>query len=510
MKKNKIFLPVALLGLIFGGLVACQNGGNNGSSDKTPTTSSPAAKEKITITAADNKTTLEVEQTVQLTANPSDVAWSSSNEKVATVDQTGKVTAVAPGDAAIIAKKDGYQDGRLGIKVTRAAALAKLHFEDAEHYSADGWWGTGDDGYMPISERTEGNASDNKCLAHLDEGDKETLTFNVSAAIKAELVIMMASSNGVEDMGNVMGVKLNDAAISMTGKIFEATDSNNDFAEFSLGEQNLKAGDNVLELSFLASAPYIDDLAFYTKQQATITSKPAAAKEQIVAANTELSINIGETAQINLTKPTDKTGVSYVSGNEEFIEVNSTGLVTGKALGSTYVTVKKDGMYSARVAVTVTDKPVPGEIRVEAEAQEEGFDWESLGFHMYPDGSYIRYGHSGGAYITGYDVSEEISLTYKFNSEKAQTMTLVISGAPHYQMTEDYIFGTDATIKLNDAAVTCPATAKIERGEGSTMGAKTQNVTIGDVQVKQGENTFVLEFHGKAPALDCYKFLPKN
>ena len=52
--------------------------------------------------------------------------------------------------------------------------------------------------------------------------------------------------------------------------------------------------------------------------------------------------------------------------------------------------------------------------------------------------------------------------------------------------------------------------AKIERGEGSTMGAKTQNVTIGDVQVKQGENTFVLEFHGKAPALDCYKFLPKN
>ena len=29
-------------------------------------------------------------------------------------------------------------------------------------------------------------------------------------------------------------------------------------------------------------------------------------------------------------------------------------------------------------------------------------------------------------------------------------------------------------------------------------------------QVKQGENTFVIEFHGKAPALDCFKFIPKN
>ena len=511
MKKNKIFLPMIGLLAFAMGLVGCNkpaedSGKNTQSSQVTP------QKETIKVTDPDNKNAgeLVIEQTLQLKASVEGVTWKSADEKIATVDTAGKVTAVAAGEVKIKASKEGYYDGSYSLTVKRPAALAKVAFEKADHYAADGWWGTADDGWSPIYARSEGNASDAQCIAHMDNGDKETLTFTSNAAIKAELVIMMASQNGVEDMSAVMGVKFNKADIAMTGKALESTGDNNTFAEFSLGEQNIVSGDNVLELSFLASAPYIDDLAIYSKQQATIAVKEAAAKEQIVAANAELSINIGETAQINLTKPTDKTGVSYVSGNEEFIEVNSTGLVTGKALGSTYVTVKKDGMYSTRVAVTVTDKPVPGEIRVEAEAQEEGFDWESLGFHMYPDGSYIRYGHSGGAYITGYDVSEEISLTYKFNSEKAQTMTLVISGAPHYQMTEDYIFGTDATIKLNDAAVTCPATAKIERGEGSTMGAKTQNVTIGDVQVKQGENTFVLEFHGKAPALDCYKFLPKN
>ena len=213
--------------------------------------------------------------------------------------------------------------------------------------------------------------------------------------------------------------------------------------------------------------------------------------------------------QIYVTTPAETTGVTYVSGNEEFATVSTTGLVSGEALGSTYVTVIKEGMVSTRVEVTVTDQPVEGEIRIEAEVLGEDYDWDSLGFHRYPDGSYIRYGHSGGAYITGYDVNSEVSLTYTVPSEEAQTMNLVISAAPHYQMTEDYVFGVDCTLKLNGVAIECPASAIIDVPEGgSTMGAKTQNVTIGNVALNKGENTFVLEFHSKAPALDCFKFLP--
>ena len=514
MKKAKTLLPLAALALALG-LAACdgpQPGGDESSAAPgTSVAASSVAKPKITVSAEGDKKTLIVEETVQLTAKEGETAltgveWKSSNEAVATVDQTGKVTAVAPGDASISATKEGYNKGSISIKVNRPTPLAALHFEDADHYAADGWWGTAAEGWEPIYARTDGNASDQQCIAHLDAGDKETLTFTSSAAIRAELVIMMASSDGVTDMSAVMGVKLNNAEIAMTGKALASTGDNNTFKEFTLGEQNLIAGDNVLELSFLASAPYIDDLMFYSKQQSTIAVKAAPAKErievQLEAEATGLKAYIGETTQITLTKPTDTTGVTYTSSKETVATVSETGLITGVALGTANITISKAGMYSTRVEVTVEKKVVDGEIRVEAESAAD------IGsFHSYTDRtSGIQNGHSGGAYITGYDVTGPFTLNYTFTSPTAQQMTLIIAGASHYQMSEDFVFGVDGIIKLNNETVTCPADAKIESNQ--QMGAPTVEVTIGTVSVLQGENTFAIEFPERAPALDCFRFMP--
>ncbi len=516
MKKTK-FLPLAALALALG-LASCGGGTtpNTDGSSAAPGTSaaSSVTKPKITVSAEGDKKTLVMEETVQLSAKEGDkaltgVEWKSSAEAVATVDSTGKVTAVAPGTASISASLEGYTKGSITITVTRPAPTATLHFEDADHYAADGWWGTAAEGWSPVYERTDGNASDQKCIAHLDNGDKETLTFTSSAAIKAELVIMMSSSEAVADMSQVMDVKLNTAAISLTGKAFAATDSNSTFAEFSLGEQNLINGDNVLELSFKASAPYIDDLAIYSKQQATIAVKAPAAKErievQLAEGATGLTAYIGEETQITLTKPTDTTGVSYTSDKETVATVDDTGKIHGVALGTANITIKKDGMYSARVEVTVDKKVIAGEIRVEAEdyTNEEA----PAGFSKFTDRTQgIQNGHSGSAYITGYNVSSAVTLNYAFTSPSAQQMTLVIAGASHYQMNEDFVFGTDCTIKLNNQVVTPTGDARIV--SNPVMGAPTVEVTIGNVNVLQGENTFVLEFAERAPALDCYRFLP--
>ena len=515
MKKTK-FLSVAALALAFG-LASCggPTGGDQSGAESTPGTSaaSSVVKPKITVSAEGDKKTLVMEETVQLSAKEGDkaltgVEWKSSAEAVATVDQTGKVTAVAPGTATISASLEGYNKGSITITVTRPAASATLHFEDADHYAADGWWGTADDGWSPVYDRSEGNASDLKCIAHLDNGDKETLTFTSSAAIKAELVIMMASQDGVTDMSAVMDVKLNNAAISMAGKALASTDSNSTFKEFSLGEQNLVNGDNVLELSFKAAAPYIDDLAIYSKQQATIAVKAPAAKErievQLAEGATGLTAYIGEDTQITLTKPTDATGVSYASDKESVATVDETGKIHGVALGTANITIKKDGMYSTRVEVTVEKKVIEGEIRVEAESAAD------IGaFHSYTDKtSGIQNGHSGGAYITGYDVTGPFTLNYTFTSPSAQQMTLIIAGAPHYQMTEAFVFGVDGIVKLNNAVVPCPADGSAKFEPGSTMGGATVEVTIGTVNVLQGENTFAIEFPERAPALDCFRFMP--
>ena len=164
-------------------------------------------------------------------------------------------------------------------------------------------------------------------------------------------------------------------------------------------------------------------------------------------------------------------------------------------------------MYSAKLEVVVEKRVLVGEIRVEAEDQEEGFDWGALGFHKYTDKTQgITAGHSGSAYITGYDVSSACDLTYEFTSEKDQTMTLIIAGASHYQMAEDYVFGVDCTLTLNDQLITCAADAKIVSDQ--RMGAPTVEVTIGTVNVKAGTNTFVIHFNERAPALDCFRFMP--
>ena len=501
MKKN-ILLPMVAV-LLFGmGLAGCDKPSDK---SKVPT-SSVAQQETIKITAEGGKKEVEIEKTLQLTASVDGVTWATSDAKIATVDNTGKVTGVAAGDVIINATKDGYYKGSFALKVTRGTPLATLHMEDADHYAADGWWGDADDGYSPVY--TKDGASDGKCIAHIDNGDKETLKFTSSAAIKAELVLKMSSNSTDVDLASVMAVKLNDAAVSMTGKVL-AGGSTDNFEEVSLGELNIAAS-NTLEISFLASAPYLDDLAFYSKQQATIQVTQPAAKETIEVASASLTINRGGTAQINVTKPTDKTGVTYKSSNEEIITVSNAGVVTSQALGDAYVYIGKAGMISARIAVKVTDDPVPGEIRIEAENQADGFDFEALGFHKYEDGSYIRFGHSGGAYITGYDVNDEVELAYTVTSSKAQDMSLVILAAPHYNMQagDIFSFATDATIKLNNQPLTVQSSATV-LGDGAAMGAKTQNVIIGDVHLNQGDNPFVIQFHSKAPALDCFKFLPK-
>lgn len=470
--------------------------------------------EKIVVSAAENKTTLVMEETVQLSAkiNEQDaegIEWTSSNNNVATVSNAGLVTALYAGTATITASKDNYTAGTISITVTRPAALATLHFEDADHYSADGWWGTADEGHSPIYARSSGNASDAQCIAHFDTGDKETLTFTSDAAISAEVVMTMASSSEIADVGAVMSAKFNNVAVDLAGKSF-AGGSTSEFAEFSLGNLNIQSGVNTLELEFLGSStPYIDDLAIYSKQQATIAIQAAPARDTIEVkfeeGKTNLVAFIGEEVQIELNKPENLDGVTFAVDKEDVATVGTDGKITGVALGTANITIKKDGWYSTRVEVVVEKATVAGEIRVEAENQTNELP---SGFHRYTDRTTgITAGHSGSAYITGYDVSSECSLEYSFESTKDQVMTLVIAGASHYQMSEAFNFSTDCVIKLNGTAITVNPEAQIESNQA--MGAPTVEVTIGDVNVVSGTNTFVIEFANRAPALDCFRFMPK-
>lgn len=71
-----------------------------------------------TITLTPSATTLKVGGTVTLNSNVDGVAYSSSNEQIATVSADGVVTGVGAGSVTITAKKDGYTDGTIALTVT--------------------------------------------------------------------------------------------------------------------------------------------------------------------------------------------------------------------------------------------------------------------------------------------------------------------------------------------------------------------------------------------------------
>ena len=461
----------------------------------------------ITVTA--DKTSLLVGGTATLTASEQGVTWSSSDATVASVEN-GVVTANKLGSATIKASKDHFNDGSVTINVVRPAPTKTLHWEDADHYTADGEWSSSNDPYeSPVYARTDGNASDQQCIAHFGNGDKETLAFTSSAAVKAELVITIASRSSISDLGAVMNVKFNDAAISLSGQEFTGGSSST-FEELSLGEVTL-AANNSLVLEFLSSsAPYIDDLNIYAVSATTIELTPAPTRERITVENASLTVEAGKTVQINVTYPTELTGITFTSSDTSAATVDENGLVSGVSLGSANIIVRKEGMNPARVAVTVTEHQEVGEIRLEAELAAEVVAGTSSFMNLTDGTSGITRPHSGGGYISGYNVSGEETLTFTFDATADQVgkYELSVNGSPAYGVTTDFMFAESTTITLNEGAVTINADAKIQAGDGS-MSAPRVDATLGEVTVKLGENTLVVVFHGSAPSLDFFRLVPK-
>ena len=609
MKKSKILLPLALLGMVFG-VAACNparnapKGDQSGQESQAPVETDPAKQVKINITAENDKTKLIYPDTVQLRADQEGVRWESAKPEIATVSETGLVTAVSKGSAAIKAIKEGFKDGSINIsvnypditvtasgekdilvggKVTLTASeqgvtwsssdpevatvengvvtglklgsavikASKEHFNDgsvtinvvrpavsaqldlvtdADHYSADGWWelpsagGFGFAmqqvaGWNPTAQAMSwGQQSEEPAetfIGGFGIGDKETVKFTASKAVKAELVLNIGNSDEVA-LGSIMSAKLNNVAIDLSQVTLpaHAGDWGNSLAfdDLSLGELDLVAGENTVEFEFLAETNiFLNELRLYAGD-ATVTLVPPAAKTQIAITSTEVEV----VAESTITLTADQTGVTWVSLDEKVATVNEAGVVTGVKMGKVNIRAKKDGFYSAQVEITVNPKPVAGQILIEAESAEELAEVEPGGFNMngpsiMQDGGMMSSGvHSGGAYVMAFNASELV-LTFKFNSDAAKTMVLSVVGSAPMAMGGEaaaFVWADSATITLNEEAVTIGAEAQFPAPEG--YNAEMVETTIGDVQLKAGENTLVVSITGSVPSLDVFKLSVKE
>ena len=98
-----------------GAYILTDSGGSGGGD-------TPSTPTQITITPS--ATTLKVGGTVTLTSNVDGVAYSSSNEQIATVSANGVVTGIGAGSVTITAKKDGYTDGTINLIINNSGNAA--------------------------------------------------------------------------------------------------------------------------------------------------------------------------------------------------------------------------------------------------------------------------------------------------------------------------------------------------------------------------------------------------
>ena len=481
--------------------------------------------EKITITAAGDAKTIVVGQTLQLTADQSGVTWSSSDEAVAKVDQTGKVSAISFGEVTIKASKQGFNDGSFGLSVIRPEANLMIDLTTgADHYSADGWWELGGGGmftmqqivgWSPIAQNMSwGQQEENPetFIGGFGVGDKETVKFTSDKANKAEIVLDIGNSDEVK-LSEVVAIKLNETAIDLSAITLEAHagDWGNTltFAELSLSEHSLLAAENTLEFTFLAETNiFLNEIHLYAGDAKVALVAPTA-KEQIVISAVE--VEVIEEQDIQLTASVD--GVTWASLDETVATVDQTGKVTGVKMGKVNIRAVKEGMYSAQVEILVNPKPVDGQILIEAESAAE-LTGEELpsGVMVQKDGG--QWGgsevHSGGAYVMAWGASD-LTLTFNFTAPANATMTLSVVGASS-AMKSDYS-GYDPqplaecfTMTLNEVDVAL-GEATFPEG-GSMMSNPKVEITIGDVNVKAGENTLVIQV-STMPSLDVFKLSVK-
>ena len=248
MKKSKIFLPFVTLALVFG-LVAC--GGNNeqsqaqssgGNKTSQPSSSVPA-KPKITIAAADNKTTLEIGDTVQLSAKDGDAAldgvtWTSGETTVASVSEAGLVTALKKGETTITAKKDGYNQGSITIKVNGQEIEVQIES------------GTSEGSVVTFKDS---HNVDTQMVDAWPQNAVLTLEFNAAKAGNYELHVTCRAHGGYQStntdvFAEALEIKLNNEAVTLSGQAEGGT-----FTDYKLADVALVAGKNTMTVKNLTA-----------------------------------------------------------------------------------------------------------------------------------------------------------------------------------------------------------------------------------------------------------------
>ena len=327
-------------------------------------------------------------QTLQLTATTLDstgtvligrtVTWSSGSTGVATVSSNGLVTGVAVGSATITARSEG-QSGSSSITVTTvpvasvtvSPASGSLYVGQTVQLTAT----PKDSAGNPLTGRVIAWSSDNTTVATVGAAGLVTGKGAGSATITATTAGKSGTSAISVANVTIASVTVSPASTSLfVGQTVQLTATPKDSAGNPLTGQTITwSSDNIPVATVSASGLVTGTTAGTATIRAATGGKSGTSSiavaivpiASVAVSPASATVQTGSTVPLAAT-PKDSAGnaltgrtVSWASSNLTVATVNSSGLVSGVALGTATITATSGGK-SGSSAITVVAPPPPG------------------------------------------------------------------------------------------------------------------------------------------------------
>lgn len=305
-------------------------------------------------------------------ATQSEVIWSSTNTSVATVDYTGKVTAVSSGSAQI--KATTYDGGFVAsCSVTVLVPVTGVTISDASLTLAVG--GT----YQLSATVTPSNASDKSVTWTSSNTSVATVSSSglVTAKASGSATITVTTKDGAKTATCQVTVKIPVTGITLDRSTLSLTVGSSAYLNATVTPSNatnksVSWSSSNTSVATVSSSGYVTAKAVGSAVITATTSdggKKATCNVTVSPVSvTGVTLNKSSltmyendsetlTATVSPSNATNKV-VSWTSSNSSVASVNSSGKVTAKAAGSAVITVTtQDGNKTAKCSVSVKSDP---------------------------------------------------------------------------------------------------------------------------------------------------------